>query len=55
MLQSALEQTLMPELTCCGLVGYAKVTLLNITSATREWYGILLPPIIGIDDSKFMN
>jgi hypothetical protein len=43
------------ELTCCGLVGYANVTLLKVTSATREWYGIFLPPVIGIDDSKFMN
>jgi hypothetical protein len=40
----------LPELTCCGLVGYA-----NVTSAIREWYGILLPPVRGIDVSKFMN
>jgi hypothetical protein len=46
---------MVPELTCCGLVGYANVTLLNETSAIREWYGIFLPPVIGIDDSKFMN
>jgi hypothetical protein len=45
----------LPELTCCGLVGYANVTLLNVTSAIREWYGILLPPARGIDVSKFIN
>jgi hypothetical protein len=44
-----------PQLTCCGLVGYANVTLLNVTSAIREWYGILLPPVRGIDVSKFIN
>jgi hypothetical protein len=29
--------------------------LLNVTSAIREWYGILLPPVRGIDVSKFIN